>query len=181
MSSLFKLPTTYSEFLNEFSPKLLDAIMADIRTIDDTIEKERTTLLQLEESYGLKDAVDYIDRWLQVLNGTLNIRNPLVETTKIAFKIYDRFSHLYITDLKLVSDKILFGDGVQFYGSVDAQAILKAFGDYNIERKGKIYEKYKKSVIPKVESYSEDKRTMDREAIKTILDRNAKLFGGKNE
>lgn len=175
--SLFKLPTTYNEFLEEFSPNNLDAILADIRTIDNSIQEERTTLLQLEETYGLKSVVDYVDRWLKVLNGTLNIRNPLTETTKIAFKIYDRFSHLYITDLKLISDKILFGDGVQFFGSVDAQAILRAFGDYSTERRNRIYEKHKQAIVPKVEP-EETKRQMNYEDIRAILDRNSKLFGG---
>lgn len=140
MSSLFKLPTTYKEFINDFNPCNLDVIFRDFQSIESSIENDGVTLGLLEESYGLKDALNYISSWLKSINSLLNINKPLDDNqiAVVSFKIFEKFSHLYLTDLKLIGDKILLGDGVRFYGSVDTQAILMAFSDYSRERKLKI-------------------------------------------
>lgn len=143
MSSLFKLPASYKEFINDFNPSNMDVTFRGFQSIESSIENDGVTLGQLEESYGLKDALEYIKSWLKSINSLLNINKPLDDNqiAVVSFKIFEKFSHLYLTDLKLIGDKILLGDGVRFYGSVDTQAILMAFNDYSRERKLKINEK----------------------------------------
>lgn len=151
MSSLFKFPVTFEDFQNDYPPSNLDVLFVEFQTIEDSISNGGITLRQIEETYGLESVVNYLSRWLKAIDQLLNINKPLKFEGKVAFKILEKFSHLHLTDLKLVGDKILLGEGVQFYGSVDTQALLMAFSDYSRERRQKLLERNTKGEKEKVD------------------------------
>lgn len=172
MSSLFKLPINYEDFKREYNPQNLDVIFREFQTIESSVENKGVTLNVLEDTYGLRDVLNFVETWLEFINTQLNINKPMdsKQIIFVSYKIVEKFSHFYLTDLKLIGDKILLGEGVRFYGSVDTQAILGAFNDYNKERKLKINERSNESVKHITEP-TKTLRNYDSEYMSGILER----------
>jgi hypothetical protein len=82
----------------------------------------------------INNSVNYIARWLDFLNKFSNINKQLTELNAVAYMIYKDYKFMYLTDLKIIFEKIMRAEYGPFYGSVDAQRILYGFMQYNLER-----------------------------------------------
>lgn len=169
MSTLFKIPTSYEEFLKEFPPKDLVLILSDFQTIKDSLSEERITFEELSQAYEDRSMISYISIWLDVLSLSLNLKTGINDTMKIAFMIYSRYSHWYLPDLKLVGDRILHGEGVEFYHSTaDTPTLLRAFSQYNQERRMILYAR-EQNPTTKVEDIVNNERRKTPQEISEIM------------
>lgn len=126
---------TYQKFFDDYKPKQLLVSFENITTIEESISKPRITIGDLcliyPDSSGKKNvSVDFIKSWLVYLNSILNINKPLLEIDPIAFMIYTDYKCLYLSDFKIILGRIVKNEYGTFYGSVDAQLIMRAFGQY---------------------------------------------------
>jgi len=126
---------TYQKFLDDYKPAQLLVSFENISTIEESVSKPRITIGDLCMIYpdpsGVKNvSVDYIVQWLQFLNRISNINKPLIEIDPVAIMIYNSYKLLYLTDFKILFERILKAEYGVFYGSVDAQLILRAFVQY---------------------------------------------------
>lgn len=130
---------TYAKFMEEYNPAQLIVVYADINTIAKSVAV-KFPRLKLEDvsiiySNGKRNAgVDYMDAWLAFLNKLSNLNKQLTETKAVAFMLYKDYKSFYLTDLKIIFEKILRCDYGIFYGSVDAPRIFGAFAAYARER-----------------------------------------------
>ena len=130
---------TYAKFLEYFSPAQLIVQYDDVNTIAKsvTVINKRITLEDINIIYSdaKTDAgVDFVRKWLDFLNKFSNLNKQLTETKAVAYMIYKDYKYFYLTDLKIVFEKIMRCEYGIFYGSVDAPRILGAFINYSQER-----------------------------------------------
>lgn len=135
---LNKYPS-FSEFMKDYAPAELIMAYAQINTINRSVAKERISINDINEAYNDGDkehGAIYLEEYLKFLNKISNVKNPLPETNTVAYLIFTGYGHFYLTDLKVILNKILKGDfGPFFYGSLEAQFVMSAFEKYDIERK----------------------------------------------
>lgn len=127
---------TFPHFLSGFSPAQLLVNYSEINTIEESVVKRRVTIEDINIIYNDAEmpAVKYITEWLDFLNRFSNINKHLTETRAVAFMIFKDYKHFYLSDLKIIFEKLMRGEYGPFYGSVDAQRILIGFMQYKIER-----------------------------------------------
>ncbi|SHE57734.1 hypothetical protein [Dysgonomonas macrotermitis] len=132
---------TYQKFKTDVNPGNLLVTFANINTIQESIQKKRVTLEDIQVTYS--DQVDgeagiyYIRDWIRALQRFLNIKEGLPEEMAVGYMIYKKYKHLYIADLKLIYEKISlaeYGKYAQFYNALETQKILYSFSMYNYER-----------------------------------------------
>jgi hypothetical protein len=129
---------TYQKFMIDFKPIQLLVQYDDVNTIEQSLSNQRMTIGDICMIYPTDKtnaSVDYIREWLSALNRTLNINKPLTDLDPIAYMLYKDHKYLYLTDFKIIFERIVRGDYGMFYGSVDAQLILKSFVNYTGEWK----------------------------------------------
>ncbi len=137
--TIFNEYPTYEKFMQDLSPEKLLVVFSDIIYVEQSVSKVRLSLGDINNMYsrsGFNPALDYMIKWIEYLAKFSNL-NPLVETRAVAFMICDKFSHLYLTDLKLAFEKIIradYGKLSVFFGSIDAQRLMYSFNQYDIER-----------------------------------------------
>lgn len=139
-----KFPT-FEIFIEQLKPANLILIYSDINSIEESISEERVTLEDINKIYSSKDmfaGIEYLSRWLNYLQDFLNINNRLTKPYDVAVMIYKDHRHFYLTDLKLIFEKIMRAEYGPFYGSVDSQRLIVSFTSYNVER----YKVYKKAL-----------------------------------
>lgn len=132
---------TFQAFMADYKPEQLLVVYADVRTVLKSVSSIRLALSDIAVLYDnktLKAGLKYITDWLDFVNRFSNINKPLVETSTVAYMIYNRFGHFYFSDLKILFEKLMCGEFGNFYGSVDAQRILTSFSLYDTERKKQI-------------------------------------------
>jgi len=132
-----KLYPNYKLFYNDLSPARLLVAYDNINTIEESIAKPRMTIEDINIIYPeteINNSVNYIARWLDFLNKFSNINKQLTELNAVAYMIYKDYKFMYLTDLKIIFEKIMRAEYGPFYGSVDAQRILYGFMQYNLER-----------------------------------------------
>lgn len=135
--NIFGSYPTYENFLSVLHPNKMLVAFADITSIEQSISKKRISLEDVDVYYqrpGFSPAVDYLEKWLEFLNQFSNINKPLIEKKAVAFMIYSKRKHFFLTDLKILFCEIMDGRHGTFFGSVDAQRILYAFAQYDIAR-----------------------------------------------
>jgi hypothetical protein len=131
----------------------------DINTIGRSVVKKRVCISDLDECYNDDRAargIDYLELWLMFLNKFSNLPKPLLETKAVACMIHNEFRHFYLSDLKVIFNKIMKAEYGNFYhGAIDAQRILFSFSQYNIDRQVTIVnvtktvqERARKRVLP---------------------------------
>lgn len=129
---------TYNDFTNNIKATDIQKNFEDIETIEDSVNKKRVSLEDITIIYSFKQihpGVEFLSEWLNFLQRFLNINKQLPEVKAVAFMIYKQYKHLYLTDLKLLFEKIVHAEYGTFYGSVDSQRILYSFMQYNIQRR----------------------------------------------
>lgn len=142
---------TWDEFIEFYHPEKLIIQYYKVISIEQSIEQKRTTLREIKDYFGVykhkvfgesECGILYVYEWLDYLNSISNINKPLPvkNLVQLAMIIYTKYYYLYLSDLKLILEKILEGEYGKFYGSVDAQLILTAFKEYSSKRKQKEYE-----------------------------------------
>jgi hypothetical protein len=159
--NLLKQYPSFEGFLQDLHPDKLLAAFSEIDLIEQSISKKRVSLEDVNTVYAKErdsPAVTFLHYWLVFLNKFSNINKPLVDTIPIAFMIYKHYKHFYLTDLKLLFEKIMHAEYGTFYGSIDAQRILHSFKQYDLERTrtqnkeaGKEMQKYQ-SCMEKIEA-----------------------------
>lgn len=135
---ILKKYPTYKDFLTDFNPAQLLVNYDEINTIEQSVAKSRMRIADIDVIYADTNrnaAVDYIVKWLDFLNRFSNINKQLTELNSVAYMIYKDYKELYLSDLKIIFEKIMRAEYGPFYGSVDAQRILYGFMQYNIERR----------------------------------------------
>lgn len=135
---ILKKYPTYKDFLTDFNPAQLLVNYDEINTIEQSVAKCRMRIADIDVIYADTNrnaAVDYIVKWLDFLNRFSNINKQLTELNSVAYMIYKDYKELYLSDLKIIFEKIMRAEYGPFYGSVDAQRILYGFMQYNIERR----------------------------------------------
>lgn len=157
---------TFQAFMVEYKPEQLLVNYSDIYTIFQSVSCIRLTLSDIAKLYDnkiQKAGLKYLSDWLDFFNKLSNINKPLTEISTVAYMIYARFNHFYLSDLKILFEKLIYSEYGSFYGSLDAQRILTSFYQYELERKATIHriqtgeEKYIKDQIDKLNSQA-DKR-----------------------
>jgi len=142
---LSKMPSTWQEFYIPCQPENLFSLYYDVKTIYDSISKNRVTIGEVTRQYGsfkhkrygeCDFGVLYFYEWLTYLNEVSNINKPLPpkEITRISRMLFLDYHHFYIADLKLILMGILEGDYGNFFGSLDSQLVFRAFKEYNAKR-----------------------------------------------
>jgi len=122
----------------DFNPAQLLVNYDEINTIEQSTVKPRMRIADIDIIYQdtkRNAAVDYLVKWLDFLNRFSNINKQLTELNSVAYMIYKDYKELYLSDLKIIFEKIMRAEYGPFYGSVDAQRILYGFMQYNTERK----------------------------------------------
>lgn len=135
---ILKKYPTYKEFLNNFNPAQLLVNYDEINTIEQSVSKRRMRIADIDVIYvdvQRNAAVDYLVKWLDFLNRFSNINKQLTELNSVAYMIYKDYKDMYLSDLKIIFEKIMRAEYGPFYGSVDSQRILYGFMQYGIERK----------------------------------------------
>lgn len=128
---------TFQKFIIDYKPAQLLVTYDEVNTLEQSIETERMSIEDLSKIYPDEKrnySVEYIVQWLDYLNRFSNINKQLTELNAVAYMIYKDYKKLYLTDFKIVFEKIMRAEYGTFYGSVDAQRILFAFMQYNTER-----------------------------------------------
>ncbi len=152
---------TFQAFMAEYKPEQLLVNYSDIYTIFQSVSCIRLTLSDIAKLYDnkiQKAGLKYLSDWLDFVNKLSNINKPLTEISTVAYMIYTRFNHFYLSDLKILFEKLMCGEYGSFYGSVDAQRILTSFYQYDLERKAAIQriqsgeQKYIQDQIDKLKS-----------------------------
>lgn len=150
----------YEDFMKEYHPKQLGIMYQNVCSIEDAASRARLTLEDIYTLYSTDQrhaGIMYINEWLIFLNEFLNINKPLVNTMAVAVMIYPNYKHLYLSDVKVLFEQLVHGLYGTFYGSVDAQRILYAFMQYNLQRQviqNRELQKYEK----KLKKLEEDAR-----------------------
>jgi hypothetical protein len=146
-----KLPLKWEAFYEPCKPENLFSLYFNVKTVYDSISKQRVILGEVTDHYGsIKHKkygncdfiLFYYFEWLNFLNEVSNINKPLPqrETERLARILMVEYYHFYISDLKLILMGILEGEYGKFFGSVDSQLILTAFKEYNMKRRKLIKE-----------------------------------------
>lgn len=128
---------TYQDFKNSIKAENILKLFENIQSLKQVVLKPRITLEDINKAYAYKNinpGVEFLTDWINFLQRFLNINKQLTEVTAVAFMIYRQYKHLYLADLKLLFEKIVYAEYGTFYGSVDAQRILYSFMQYNIHR-----------------------------------------------
>jgi len=130
---------TYAKFLDDYKPAQLLVTYADINTISKSVAviNPRLMLEDINMAYStdkLNAGVAYVKSWLDFLNKFSNLNKQLTETESVAFMIYNGHKSFYLTDMKIIFEKIMRCEYGIFYGSVDAPRILGAFTQYAQDR-----------------------------------------------
>lgn len=128
---------TFDKFTDRLKPANLLTMYDDIKTIEESIAEERLTLLDINEIYTdgkSSPGVNYFEKWLTFLQDFLNINNRLTQPTAVAVMLYNNHNQFYLTDLKIIFEKIMRAEYGTFYGSVDAQRIIYSFAQYHTQR-----------------------------------------------
>jgi len=128
---------TYPKFFNDYKPAQLLVTYDDVNTIEQSLSIPRMTIDDIRIIYPEENkncSVDYLVNWLGFINRLSNINKPLTELDSVAYMIYKDHKMLYLSDLKIIFEKIMKAEYGTFYGSVDAQRILYAFVQYATER-----------------------------------------------
>jgi len=136
-NQILKKYPTYASFYTDYNPAQLLVNYDEINTIEESISRRRMRICDIEILYPDEKrnaAVEYIVRWLDFLNKFSNINKQLTELNSVAYMIFKDYKELYLSDLKIIFEKIMRAEYGPFYGSVDAQRILYGFMQYNIER-----------------------------------------------
>ncbi len=143
---------SFEKFLSNYSPANLLVIYSDVFSLTKSVSSIRLSLNDINIVYTKTLAVKYVEEWLKFLNTCSNINKPLTNTSAVAFIIFNNYKHLYLSDMKLIFEWLLRGDYGAFYNSIDAQRILTAFNQYNIQREQEI-PKIKKRINNAVNRY----------------------------
>jgi hypothetical protein len=136
-----KIFPDYESFFSGMNPRQLLVSYDDVQTIEQSLSKKRFSLIDMDETYqSLKRVpapapVDYLVKWLDFINDFSNINKRLTELTPVAYMIFKSYGHFYLSDLKLLFERLMRAEYGTFYNSVDAQRILYAFLMYDQERK----------------------------------------------
>ena len=130
---------TYEKFMDNFKPAQLLVTYANITTISRSVAVRvpRLMLEDINDTYSspkMNAGVSYVKSWLDFLNKFSNLNKQLTETESVAFMIYTGHKRFYLTDMKIIFEKIMRCEYGIFYGSVDAPRILGAFTQYAMER-----------------------------------------------
>lgn len=134
---------TYDKFKTDVNPGSLLAVFGDINTIEESIKKKRVTLEDIQITYSDQQegeaGINYLRDWIQALQRFLNIdvKKKLMEENAVVYMIFKTYKHLYITDLKLIQEKIAlaeYGKYALFYDAMETQKILYSFSRYNCDR-----------------------------------------------
>ncbi|MDH6355451.1 hypothetical protein M2132_001794 [Dysgonomonas sp. PH5-45] len=136
-NGLFQKFGNYKAFFNHFKPGNLLVLYEDIDTVEDSLRQERFTLQDIDVLYSTEQfhaGIEYIMEWLEFINIYSNISKPLKDTQLVAFQIYKKHKLLYLTDLKVIFEKMMDGDYGPFYGSIDSTRIHSSFKDYSASR-----------------------------------------------
>ena len=144
---VLKVCPTYQKFLEQNKPDFLLVTFSGVTTIEQSIERTRMQISDLEIVYpdAQNTSEDYFKKWLMRLNSILNIQKPLTEIDTVAYMLYSGYRHLYLSDLKLILEKLIRGEYGQFYATVDAQRIMQGFILYDKERNKLITRKQQES------------------------------------
>lgn len=144
---VLKVCPTYPKFLEQNKPDFLLVTFSGVTTIEQSIERHRMQISDLEIVYpdAQNTSEDYFKKWLMRLNSILNIQKPLTEIDTVAYMLYSGYRHLYLSDLKLILEKLIRGEYGQFYATVDAQRIMQGFILYDKERNKLITQKQQES------------------------------------
>lgn len=138
LRKILELFPTFDAFTEHFKPANLIIIYAEVNTIDESISEKRMTIENMNQIYTGKvvyPAIEYLNNWIIYLQDFLNINNKLTKTRDVATMIYKDYRGFYLTDLKIIFEKILRSEYGTFYGSVDSQRIISSFSMYSDERK----------------------------------------------
>jgi len=162
---------TYEKFIIDYKPAQLLVTYDEVNTLEQSIEKDRMSIEDLSKIYPDQKrnySVEYIVQWLDYLNRFSNINKQLTELNAVAYMIYKDYKKLFLTDFKIVFEKIMRAEYGTFYGSVDAQRILFAFMSYNTERNlllrkmnidSKIIQENQKNTKSELQRYLENKQS----------------------
>jgi hypothetical protein len=140
ITSINELYPTWKDFINANHPSNLVSQYRNITIISESIVKKRLSLgditVQYRNSQGEETmGVVYLYEWLKFLNIFSNIR-PLPDDVMkhLSLMLYVKYWRYFLSDLKLVFERITDGRYGKFYGSVDTQLILYVFREYEEER-----------------------------------------------
>lgn len=148
----------WEHFFQQFPPEKLILQFCRVETVQQSISTNRMALQHIQsymgkyehKKYGLCDSgILYVYEWLDYLNSISNINKPLPAKNiqQLSYILYAKYHYFYLSDLKIILERILEGKYGKFYGSVDAQLIMTAFKEYDQERKKLIEElKYKETI-----------------------------------
>ena len=132
-----ELYPTFNSFLVELSPANLLVMYDDINTIEASISTPRLSIADIFEIYTdgkNHPGIEYLEYWIKYINDISNLPKIITRTRDVAVMIYKDHAHFYLTDLKIVFERIMRGEYGPFYGAVDTQRILNACLQYSIER-----------------------------------------------
>ena len=135
--SIFQQYPSFKDFLTDYHPAQLLVNYDEINTLQQSLSKFRMRIEDIHIIYseGIRNAsVDYVVKWLDFLNKFSNINKQLTELNSVAYMIYKDYKDFYLSDLKIIFERIMRAEYGPFYGSVDAQRILYGFSQYNQER-----------------------------------------------
>lgn len=142
---------TWDEFIEMYNPENLIIQYWRVSSIQQSISTKRITFREIKDMFGMYKhkvfgecdcGILYYYEWLNYLNNISNINKPLPTKNLVQLStiLYTKYYYFYLSDLKLILEKILEGEYGKFYGSVDAQLIMCAFKEYSIKRKQVEYE-----------------------------------------
>lgn len=128
---------SYQSLLKELPPQQLLVTFDDISNIEQSLSEDRLSLDDMCVIYPnekIPASVDYLSKWLDYLNRFSNINKVLTEVKAVAHMISKTYGNLYLSDLKVIFERIMRAEYGVFYNSVDAQRIMYSFMQYSIER-----------------------------------------------
>tara|TARA_Y100000004_G_C8887530_1_gene400455 strand:+ start:330 stop:830 length:501 start_codon:yes stop_codon:yes gene_type:complete len=107
-----------------------------VRSVSEAIQSEAPSLANLTKKTSVDDVEKLIASFIVDINYHLNVKNPMTaEHISLASQlIYDEFYNLKLSDLYLISRRIISGQYGEFYNTLSTPKLLLIFRNYFNER-----------------------------------------------
>ena len=125
-----------SDFSKNYSPKNVMKYSGKIKTLNDAIKTQSSSIAKFKSIYGSEFIEAWVTIWLLYINDMLNLRRPMTEDQieLCSVQIVDEYKLLKITDLALLTKRIINGEYGEFYESLSIAKVMTFFRDYTEER-----------------------------------------------
>ena len=107
-----------------------------ITSLEVAITKDSFSLAKLRKEKGEEFTADWVSLWLVYINQMLNLRRPMTEDMieLCATQIADEYRLLKVSDMALLTKRIINGEYGEFYESLSIAKVMTFFREYVDER-----------------------------------------------